>query len=342
MVDSAVRTSAPTGRPPGATTSIDRGIPTLVPRLIAGTVILLLWEIVVRLFAPAYVANAHGILPAMPHVIVDPAFLSGGGITLAAVAEGLAIALVIGTFARPRPSAAASSPSARCGTTSTPSTRCRWSWCCRWFAVVRLYQRGAAGDRRVRRAVLDHRQRRRRRARGAAGLSRSGAVVPLRPLARAARDRAAGFDAVFPRRSAARRRPRIDRRRGRRILHRDRRASAISSSTIRAHSTTTRRSSACCCWPPSASASSFWSLGARGATAVVPPRRTRLATYNCTKPRGIACMRSMPVSVMRTISPVCTPALPSGVTTLGWMTTVIPARNGSSGIARSGPARSGG
>ena len=54
------------------------------------------------------------------------------------------------------------------------------------------------------------------------------------------------------------------------------------------------------------------------------------------KPRGTACIGSMPVSVMRTISPVCTPALPSGVTTLGWMTTTMPARNGSSGTCALG------
>ena len=42
-----------------------------------------------------------------------------------------------------------------------------------------------------------------------------------------------------------------------------------------------------------------------------------MATYTRKNPRGTVWNGSMPVSVMRTISPVCTPALPSGVTTLG-------------------------
>ena len=56
----------------------------------------------------------------------------------------------------------------------------------------------------------------------------------------------------------------------------------------------------------------------------------------CANPRGIECNRSIPVSVINTISPVCTPALPSRVTTFGWITTVWPARNGSCGT---GPGR---
>ena len=70
----------------------------LVPRLIAGAVILLTWEIVVRLLAPAFVAKPTTILMAIPRVIVDPAFLAATASTLAAVAEGLAIALACGTI----------------------------------------------------------------------------------------------------------------------------------------------------------------------------------------------------------------------------------------------------
>ena len=70
---------------------------TIVPRLIAGLVILLAWELIVRAFAPAYVAKPTTVLLAIPRVIVDPAFLTATGQTLAAVAEGLAIALVAGT-----------------------------------------------------------------------------------------------------------------------------------------------------------------------------------------------------------------------------------------------------
>jgi ABC-type nitrate/sulfonate/bicarbonate transport system permease component len=66
-------------------------------RAVCGLVILLVWEIVVRAFAPGYVAKPTTIILAIPRVIVDPAFLQATGITLAAVAEGLAISLVVGT-----------------------------------------------------------------------------------------------------------------------------------------------------------------------------------------------------------------------------------------------------
>jgi NitT/TauT family transport system permease protein len=66
-------------------------------RLITGLAILLVWELVVRGFAPAYVAKPTGVIMAIPKVIVDPAFLTATGITLLAVAEGLAIAILLGT-----------------------------------------------------------------------------------------------------------------------------------------------------------------------------------------------------------------------------------------------------
>jgi ABC-type nitrate/sulfonate/bicarbonate transport system permease component len=76
----------------------EKGPPSAVfPRLYAGAAILLFWEVVVRALAPDYVATPIGILRALPRVVVDPAFLMGGVITIAAVAEGLVIALVIGT-----------------------------------------------------------------------------------------------------------------------------------------------------------------------------------------------------------------------------------------------------
>src|SRR5579875_1671090 len=68
-----------------------------VPRLVAGLSIALAWEIVVRAFAPAYVAKPTTVLMAIPRVIVDPAFLDATAITLIAVAEGLAAALAAGT-----------------------------------------------------------------------------------------------------------------------------------------------------------------------------------------------------------------------------------------------------
>jgi len=69
-----------------------------LPRLITGFVILLTWELVVRAFAPAYVAKPTGIILAIPKVLTEPAFLQALGSTLLAVAEGLAITIVIGTI----------------------------------------------------------------------------------------------------------------------------------------------------------------------------------------------------------------------------------------------------
>ena len=59
-----------------------------VPRLLTGIAILAVWEIVVRLTAPAYVAKPSNVAMAIPRVITDPAFLSATGNTLLAVAEG--------------------------------------------------------------------------------------------------------------------------------------------------------------------------------------------------------------------------------------------------------------
>jgi NitT/TauT family transport system permease protein len=67
------------------------------PRLAAGLAILLVWEGVVRAFAAPFVAKPSGILIAIPKVITDGAFLDATAATLLAVAEGLAIALVLGT-----------------------------------------------------------------------------------------------------------------------------------------------------------------------------------------------------------------------------------------------------
>jgi ABC-type nitrate/sulfonate/bicarbonate transport system permease component len=82
--------NAPTARP--------RPRGTLLPRLVTGLALALVWEGVVRGFAPAYVAKPSTVLMAIPRVIVEPAFLTATGQTLAAVAEGLAIALVAGTI----------------------------------------------------------------------------------------------------------------------------------------------------------------------------------------------------------------------------------------------------
>src|SRR4051812_25292068 len=70
----------------------------LVPRLLAGTAILLAWELVVRGYAPAYVAKPTGVLASVPKVLANPAFQQATVSTLTAVAQGLVIAIVLGTL----------------------------------------------------------------------------------------------------------------------------------------------------------------------------------------------------------------------------------------------------
>jgi len=84
----AVATSAPA--PATAERKRSRFSDLVLPRLVVGAIILLLWEGVVRLWAPAYVAKPSTVALAIPKVIVDPAFLTATGITLSAVAQGLA------------------------------------------------------------------------------------------------------------------------------------------------------------------------------------------------------------------------------------------------------------
>jgi ABC-type nitrate/sulfonate/bicarbonate transport system permease component len=67
-------------------------------RILAGIVILLVWEIVVRLTAPAYVARPSRIVAVFPDVIASASFWAATGATLTAVFEGLAIAFVTGTI----------------------------------------------------------------------------------------------------------------------------------------------------------------------------------------------------------------------------------------------------
>jgi len=66
-------------------------------RLVVGLVLLALWEILVRALAPAYVAKPSGILIAIPRVAADPKFWSATAETLTAVAQGLVIAIILGT-----------------------------------------------------------------------------------------------------------------------------------------------------------------------------------------------------------------------------------------------------
>ena len=74
------------------------GPSTVLSRTLTGFAILAIWEAVVRAFAPPYVAKPSTVALAIPRVIVDPAFIEATRVTLTAVAEGLAIALVFGTI----------------------------------------------------------------------------------------------------------------------------------------------------------------------------------------------------------------------------------------------------
>jgi ABC-type nitrate/sulfonate/bicarbonate transport system permease component len=67
-------------------------------RIITGLAILVLWEAIVRMFAPPFVAKPTSVLQAIPRVIIDPAFLQAAGITLVAVGWGLLISIIVGTM----------------------------------------------------------------------------------------------------------------------------------------------------------------------------------------------------------------------------------------------------
>jgi ABC-type nitrate/sulfonate/bicarbonate transport system permease component len=90
--------SAPLAGAPKAPPFSKRLLGTFVPRFVTGFVLLLAWELAVRLLAPPYVAKPSTVLMAVPQVIADPKFQEATGNTLAAVAEGLAVALVFGTL----------------------------------------------------------------------------------------------------------------------------------------------------------------------------------------------------------------------------------------------------
>jgi ABC-type nitrate/sulfonate/bicarbonate transport system permease component len=69
----------------------------LVVRLVAGLIILAVWQLVVDAFAQDYVARPTGVIRVIPSVLTEKLFLSDIVTTLAAVTEGLAIAVVLGT-----------------------------------------------------------------------------------------------------------------------------------------------------------------------------------------------------------------------------------------------------
>lgn len=66
-------------------------------RITVGVGLILLWEVVVRSAAPAYVAKPSTILGALFQVTADPQFLSAAVATFGAVLIGLSAALILGT-----------------------------------------------------------------------------------------------------------------------------------------------------------------------------------------------------------------------------------------------------
>lgn len=98
MTDSSLRISAPAAAPSETKSKAHRALAAIWPRAICGIAILSIWEVVVRSFAPPYVAKPSSIFAAIPKVVVDPAFLEAAGTTLLAVAEGLFIAIILGTL----------------------------------------------------------------------------------------------------------------------------------------------------------------------------------------------------------------------------------------------------
>jgi ABC-type nitrate/sulfonate/bicarbonate transport system permease component len=67
-------------------------------RLLAGGIILAVWEIGTRLFAAPFVARPLEIVAAFPRVIIDPGYWAATWSSLSAVIVGLLIALVAGTL----------------------------------------------------------------------------------------------------------------------------------------------------------------------------------------------------------------------------------------------------
>jgi ABC-type nitrate/sulfonate/bicarbonate transport system permease component len=67
-------------------------------KIIAGLIILTIWQVGVGAFAPRFVAKPLNIIGVFPAVITDPAFLAAVASTLGAVLEGLFIAVVAGVI----------------------------------------------------------------------------------------------------------------------------------------------------------------------------------------------------------------------------------------------------
>jgi NitT/TauT family transport system permease protein len=98
VTESTIGVSAPVKKTAKTAPAANGRLAIFLPRFITGLIILLIWELVVRAYAPPYVAKPTTVVMAIPGVIADPAFQKATGATLSAVAEGLAIALVFGTI----------------------------------------------------------------------------------------------------------------------------------------------------------------------------------------------------------------------------------------------------
>ena len=67
MAEQVLSAPVPAARKP----ALSRWSGPFVPRLITGLAIILVWEIVVRAVAPAYVAKPSTVVLAIPKVLVD-------------------------------------------------------------------------------------------------------------------------------------------------------------------------------------------------------------------------------------------------------------------------------
>jgi NitT/TauT family transport system permease protein len=67
-------------------------------KVVAGVVLLAIWQFGVLLFAPSYIATPIQSIARIPAVFADPTFGADVSSTLLAVIEGLAIAVVVGTL----------------------------------------------------------------------------------------------------------------------------------------------------------------------------------------------------------------------------------------------------
>ena len=83
---------------PAATQARHTAFGDFTIRVAAGIVILVLWEVLCRAYAPPFVARPTGIIAAFPSVMANPTFWAAAKATLTAVFEGLAIAFVAGTI----------------------------------------------------------------------------------------------------------------------------------------------------------------------------------------------------------------------------------------------------